>query len=124
MALIVADSARSLLDGHLVLSRDLAARGHFPAVDVLASASRVARQVTDRDTQALAQRARGVLAARREVEELKSLGAYTPGTNAAHDEALALAAKLDGWSQQRSDERSTLAESVAALSRALDRRKP
>jgi flagellum-specific ATP synthase len=119
----VADSARSLLDGHIVLSRDLAARGHFPSVDVLASASRVARQVTDRDTQTLAQKARAALAARREVEELKSLGAYNPGVNPAHDDALALGARLDGWSAQRSDEQSVIAETFASLAKAMDRRK-
>jgi len=120
----VADSARSLLDGHIVLSRDLAARGHFPAVDVLASASRVARQVTDKETQLMAQRARSVLAVRREVDELKSLGAYAAGANAAHDEALAFGARLDGWSAQRSDERSPLPDTFASLAKALDRRKP
>jgi len=120
----VADSARSLLDGHIVLSRDVAARGHFPAVDVLASASRVARQVTDKETQGLVQRARGVLASRREVEELKSLGAYTPGTNAAHDEALALGSRLDGWTAQASDEKSVMTDTFATLAKAIDRRKP
>ncbi len=119
----VADSARSLLDGHIVLSRDMAARGQFPAIDILASASRVSRQVTDKDTQLLAQRARSILAARREVDELRSLGAYTPGTNAAHDEALALGARLDAWSSQQPDERSALADTFQLLAKAMDRRK-
>jgi flagellum-specific ATP synthase len=118
----VADSARSLLDGHIVLSRDLAARGHFPAIDVLHSASRVARQVTAPETQLLAQRARAALAARREVEELKSLGAYVAGTNPASDEALATGLRLDGWSRQRQEERSTTPEALNALAAALDRR--
>jgi len=119
----VADSARSLLDGHIVLSRDLAARGHFPAVDVLPSASRVARQVTDPPTQALATRARRVLAARREVEELRSLGAYTPGSNPAHDEAVALGARLDAWSAQASHESSLLGITFASLAKALEGKK-
>jgi flagellum-specific ATP synthase len=119
----VADSARSLLDGHIVLSRDMAARGHFPAVDVLPSASRVARAVTDRETQALTTRARMALSTRREVEELKSLGAYTAGANPAHDEAVQICARLDAWSLQASHESSTLAETFAALRKALEGRK-
>src|SRR5205085_3760787 len=66
----VADSARSLLDGHLVLSRDLAAVGHFPALDVLASASRVFEKVTSLDERRLARRARAYLATRREADDL------------------------------------------------------
>jgi flagellum-specific ATP synthase len=119
----VADSARSLLDGHIVLSRELGARGHFPAVDVLASASRVARQVTTPQVQALAQRARAALATRREIEELKNLGAYTPGTNPAHDDVLATGHRLDGWSRQRQDERSGAADASAALASVLEPRK-
>jgi flagellum-specific ATP synthase len=69
------------------------------------------------------QRARGILASRREVEELKSLGAYTAGANPAHDEALALGARLDGWSAQASDERSSLTDTFASLAKATDRRK-
>jgi flagellum-specific ATP synthase len=119
----VADSARSLLDGHIVLSRDMAARGHFPAVDVLASASRVARQVTAPAARELAARARAALAARRDVDELRQLGAYVPGTNPIHDEALAVGGGLDAWSRQAAEERTPMTEAFAALARALDRRK-
>ncbi len=119
----VADSARSLLDGHIVLSRDLAARGHFPAVDVLASASRVARQVTTKETAGVAQRARAVLASRRDVEELRNLGAYIPGSNPAHDEALTLANALDTWSRQASDERAPIADAMTSLARIVEKRK-
>ncbi len=116
----VADSARSLLDGHVVLSRDLAARGHFPAVDVLASASRVARQVTTRDEQRLMERARGLLAVRHDVEELKSLGAYVPGASPEQDRALTVGKTLDGWLRQRVDERATAAATIDALRAILD----
>lgn len=111
----VADSARSLLDGHIVLSRDLAARGHFPAIDVLASASRVARQVTKEETQRVAERARGILATKREVDELKSLGAYIPGANAELDEAVELGGKIVGWSKQRSNEATSFDEAIGGL---------
>lgn len=115
----VADSARSLLDGHIVLSRDLAGRGHFPAVDVLASASRVMRQVADPASVELADAARATLATRRDAEELRSLGAYQPGQNEAFDRALALGQRLDIWARQRPDERSDLETARSDLREAL-----
>src|SRR5690606_36687069 len=75
----IADAARSILDGHIVLSRDLAARGHYPAIDVLASISRVATVVTDAPTQAVVAEFRPLVADLSEVEELMSIGAYVPG---------------------------------------------
>jgi flagellum-specific ATP synthase len=102
----VADSARSLLDGHIVLSRDLAARGHFPAIDVLASTSRVLRQVVPREGQDQIQQVRTLLARRRELEELRSLGAYVPGSNAANDALLDRGEKLDGVLRQHTSERT------------------
>ncbi|HEY4243332.1 MAG TPA: FliI/YscN family ATPase [Kofleriaceae bacterium] len=115
----VADSARSLLDGHIVLSRDLAARGHFPAVDLLASASRVARRVSTKPELALASRTRELLARRRQGQELQALGAYNAGTNAAIDEALALGERIDAWSRQTPDETSTHDETVRGLAAAV-----
>ncbi|MCK6551727.1 FliI/YscN family ATPase [Myxococcota bacterium] len=112
----VPDSARSLLDGHIVLSRDLAARGHFPAIDVLASASRVSRQVTTRDAQVIAERARALLATKREVDELKSLGAYVPGANKEYDEALDVGGRVHQWARQRSDEASGFDDAMKSLS--------
>lgn len=115
----VADSARSLLDGHIVLSRAMASRGQFPAVDVLASTSRVAHRVTSHAAQVLMEKGRGMLATRREVDELKSLGAYVPGTNATNDEALALGARFDTWAKQKSGHPSKYEESMRGLSDIL-----
>src|SRR5262249_15407369 len=100
----VAASARSLLDGHIGLARDLGARGPFPALDVLASASRVARQVTTQEEQRIAERTRALLAMKREADELKSLGAYVPGASKEHDEAIELGAKIMAFAKQRSNE--------------------
>jgi flagellum-specific ATP synthase len=116
----VSDSARSLLDAHIILSRDLAGRGHFPAIDVLPSASRVARQVTTPAEQVLQQRARALLAKRREVDELRSLGAYVPGTNVENDTALALGNRIDGWMRQQSEERSEHGKTMQTLAALLD----
>ena len=85
----VADSARAILDGHLVLSRELAARGHFPAIDVLASISRVADQVLQPAQTEVARRMRALLADLKEAEELRAIGALVPGALPRLDEALA-----------------------------------
>jgi len=116
----VADSARSLLDAHIVLSRDLAGRGHFPAIDVLASASRVARRVAGAATTALASRAREVLAQRKQAHELQALGAYTVGVNKDLDHALALGIRIDAWARQTPEQASTHELALAGLTAALE----
>jgi flagellum-specific ATP synthase len=115
----VADSARSLLDAHIVLSRDLAGRGHFPAVDVLASASRVARKVASSTMLALATRTRDQLARRRQAQELQALGAYTQGVSTMLDTALAIGDRVDTWAKQLPHERSEIDTTVRALATAL-----
>jgi flagellum-specific ATP synthase len=116
----VADSARSLLDAHIILSRELAGRGQFPAIDILTSASRVARQVTDEPAHVLMQQAREALAQRKLVQELQSLGAYTPGSNASYDQNLELGRRLDEWARQDPAERSDYPTAMARLSAALE----
>jgi flagellum-specific ATP synthase len=116
----VADSARSLLDAHIVLSRDLAGRGQFPAIDILTSASRVARHVTDASAHGLMQQAREALAQRKLVQELQSLGAYTPGNNASYDQTLELGVRLDGWARQGPDSGSDYATTMTRLAAALE----
>lgn len=96
----VADCMRSILDGHVVLSRELAQQGHFPPIDLLRSASRLLSALAapdDRTRAALALRHLGVLERNRQIVEL---GAYTAGGNAALDAALALEAPLFAWLQQ------------------------
>ena len=119
----IADAARSLLDAHIVLSRDLADRGQFPAVDVLASASRVARRVATPEACANADRARGVLALRRQAMELQALGAYVPGSNPELDRALAAGQRLDAWTRQRPDDATVWTDSLQRLKTALDQEK-
>jgi flagellum-specific ATP synthase len=115
----VADSARSLLDGHIVLSREHAARGQFPAVDVLASTSRVSTQVTTAETQKLTQRCRSLLSMRKMVADLQSLGAYVQGSNPDYDLALALGDQFDEWAAQTPSERfdydTTMIQMAAAI---------
>jgi flagellum-specific ATP synthase len=101
----VADTARSILDGHIVLDRRLATAGHYPSIEVLDSVSRVAPAVTSSDQQRLARQARRLLAARRDVKELVEIGAYVTGTNPRADVALALWPALEAFLQQGMDER-------------------
>lgn len=85
----IADAARSILDGHIVLSRRLATAGHFPTVEVLDSVSRVAGAITSPEQKATAQRMRRLLAAHRDAKDLIEIGAYVRGTNPLVDEAVA-----------------------------------
>ncbi|MEO8551864.1 MAG: hypothetical protein ABI678_17935, partial [Kofleriaceae bacterium] len=116
----VADSARSLLDAHVVLSRDLAGRGHFPAIDLLASASRVARRVAGPVAIQLASRAREQLAQRKQAQELQALGAYTAGVNKDLDHALAIGVRIDAWARQAPEEASTHELALAGLNAAVE----
>ena len=84
----VTDAVRSIVDGHIVLSRKLAQKGHFPAIDVLQSASRVMRSVTDDQHQQDAQVLRECLATYKEAEDLINIGAYQQGSNPKIDIAL------------------------------------
>jgi len=102
----IGDTARSILDGHVTLSRSLATAGHFPTVDVLESVSRVASVVTTREQQAIATRARQLLAAYRDTRDLIEIGAYRPGANPLVDEAIALRPMLNEFCKQAVDEAS------------------
>ncbi|MGX7681056.1 FliI/YscN family ATPase [Jatrophihabitans sp. DSM 45814] len=115
----IADTARSILDGHIVLDRRLATAGHFPSIEVLESVSRVTTAITSRDQQQLAREARQLLAARRDVKELVEIGAYVTGTNPRADRALALWPALERFLQQDMDERSSAEGAWQDLAAAL-----
>ncbi|MAE96038.1 MAG: hypothetical protein CL910_15380 [Deltaproteobacteria bacterium] len=115
----VADAARALLDGHVVLSRELAERGHFPAIDPLASVSRVMPDVIPAETMAAAEHARSLLASYRNAEDLIAIGAYVEGSNAEIDEARRLRPPLLDFLRQGRDESANLEESWQELRQAL-----
>lgn len=96
----IADAARAILDGHIVLRRALAERGHFPAIDVPSSISRVMPAVTTRARRDQAQRVRSLLAAHREAEDLVAIGAYRAGASPRLDEALKRMGKLEAFLTQ------------------------
>jgi flagellum-specific ATP synthase len=116
----VADAVRGILDGHAVLDRAIAERGRYPAVDVLRSLSRTVPGCLDPDQRAVTRRARGVLALQQEMAELVRLGAYRAGSDAAVDEALRLAPRIEAVLTQEKGEATGLDAAFALLREALD----
>lgn len=106
----VADAARSILDGHIMLSRQLASAGHYPAIDVLESVSRVRNVVIDDDHRRAADTIIGHMAAYRAREDLISVGAYQPGSDPALDTAIGLRDPINGFLRQDADDHTPLAE--------------
>ena len=115
----VGDHARSILDGHIVLSRKLASAGHFPTIDVLDSVSRLAGKVTSKDRQAMSGRLRKLMAAMNEARDLVEIGAYVPGTSPDVDEAIARRDLIDGFLRQPVDEVADCEASWAQLQQVL-----
>ncbi len=100
----IADSVRGILDGHIVLSRALAAKNHYPAIDIGASISRVMNQITTEDHLLAAGEVRGIMATFREAEDLISIGAYKEGSNPAIDRARKLIIPIVSFLRQREHE--------------------
>jgi flagellum-specific ATP synthase len=115
----IADAARSILDGHVVLDRRLATAGQFPAIEPLDSISRVANAVTTREQRDAATTLRRLLAAHRSVRELVEIGAYVPGTNPDADRAQALWPRIQEFLRQGLDERCTADQAWSALTGLL-----
>ncbi len=115
----VADHARSILDGHVVLSRKLASAGHFPTVDVLESVSRLASKVTPAPRLHLASRLRHLLAAADEAKDLVEIGAYQHGSDPLIDEALARRELISQFLRQPVDEVADVETSWQHLSQVL-----
>jgi flagellum-specific ATP synthase len=115
----VVDAAKATLDGHVVLSRKLAELGQYPAVDVLASVSRVMNDIVEPAHRELARQGREVLAAYRDAADLVEVGAYAHGSNPRVDKALACIHAIEGFCRQEPTERTPLPETLARLQRAL-----
>jgi flagellum-specific ATP synthase len=111
----IADAARSILDGHVVLDRKLAINGHFPSVDALGSVSRVASRVTTDASRTAATALRRVLSARQSAQDLLDVGAYQRGTNPLVDAAVDHEASINAFLQQSMSERTTAADSWRRL---------
>ena len=111
----IADAVRSILDGHVVLTRELAHASHYPAIDVLQSVSRLVGEVVTPEVRAAGQAVRRLLAAYKEKEDLIAIGAYQRGTDPLVDAAIALRPHVERFLRQAVDERT----SAAAADRAL-----
>ena len=120
----IADATRGILDGHIVLSRKLAHKGHYPAIDILQSISRVMSDLISDDMKQIASLGREVLATYQEAEDLITIGAYKAGQNPKVDRAVALYEPLVNFLRQRSVERAPLEESWKQLAAILTSYRP
>jgi len=111
----IADAARGILDGHIVLSRELAESGHYPAIDVERSISRVMTSVTPKEQQHAARKVRQMLARFNKARDLIQLGAYSPGHDADLDTAVRLQPQITAMLQQDMHDGATLARSLEQL---------
>jgi flagellum-specific ATP synthase len=111
----IGDATRGILDGHIVLSRDLAARNHYPAIDVLGSVSRVMMDVAGPEHRDAAGALRSMLATYAHYEDLVTVGAYRRGQNTELDRALHFLPRLEAVLRQRTDERTSLSDVQRAI---------
>jgi flagellum-specific ATP synthase len=111
----IADAVRSILDGHIVLTRELAHAGHYPAVDVLQSVSRLVGDVTAPEVREAGMELRRLLAAHRDKADLISIGAYERGTDPLADRAIELKAEIDAFLRQGLDEHEPYEEVDARM---------
>jgi FliI/YscN family ATPase len=115
----IADAVRSILDGHIVLTRELAMQNHYPAIDVLASVSRLERDLSAPEQLDLVSRAREALAIYRKNQDLINIGAYPAGTNPAIDQAIARHGALQQFLRQPVNQSCAAADSWALLARTM-----
>ncbi|MBW2302778.1 MAG: FliI/YscN family ATPase [Deltaproteobacteria bacterium] len=119
----IGDAVRSIVDGHIVLDRQLATRGHYPAIDVLSSVSRLMGDVVDREHLSRAVELRRILADYAKIEDLVNLGAYEKGANRRTDRALEMIEEVNAFLQQDVGRGCTLEEGLRELTRLLNSKK-
>ena len=111
----IADAVRGILDGHIVLSRALAHKNHYPAIDVLNSVSRLMPQIADEKHKNAASLARDLLATYKDAEDLINLGAYVRGSNKKVDMAVAYIDQINGYLKQKINEKPNYDENITIL---------
>ncbi len=119
----VGDTVRSIVDGHIVLSRDLANQGHYPAIDVMASVSRVMRDVSEPDHIALREKAVNIMASYKKAEDMITIGAYVDGSDPQIDLAKKLMPRINQFLRQNMDIKKDHKASVKGLKKALEVKK-
>jgi flagellum-specific ATP synthase len=115
----VADAVRGILDGHIVLSRKLAGRGHYPAIDPLQSISRVMSDIVHPEVTRMANEVREILASYQDAEDLITIGAYKPGQNVRVDRAVQKIEKVQEFLRQRTDEREPIEKCWLSMGQIL-----
>jgi flagellum-specific ATP synthase len=111
----IADSVRSILDGHIVLDRNLASRGHYPCIDILSSNSRLMPQLTDEKTRNATYAVRDLMAAYKDAEDLINIGAYKRGSNPRIDRAVERMDAINGFLKQRAEDPADMKATRDAL---------
>lgn len=111
----IADAVRGILDGHIVLNRGLANKGHFPAIDVLASVSRVMNDIVTEEQRSAAEQLKKLLSVYRSSEDLINIGAYQQGSNPEIDRAIRFIDLINAYTSQRTDEKVTFQEATERL---------
>ncbi len=115
----VSDAARSILDGHIVLSRDIATKGHYPAIDVLESVSRVRNEVISKEHRQVITQILELMAVYRESEDLINIGAYKKGSNPRIDRAIEKIDAINAFLRQQVEESSTFEQTLEKLKEIL-----
>ncbi len=111
----IGDAVRSIVDGHIVLSRQLAHRGHFPAIDILQSTSRVMKAVSSPEHLKMSFKIRELIATYKDAEDLINIGAYKSGANPKIDKAVKMNDLINEFLKQRTDDHSTMAQCLRQL---------
>lgn len=116
----IADALRSILDGHINLTRDLSNQNHYPAIDVLSSISRVMDDIIDSEQRQYANKLKETLAIYRKAEDLINIGAYVAGSNPKIDYAIEMIEKINRYLKQDIDETTDFAESISQLAQLFE----
>ncbi|WP_420819447.1 flagellar protein export ATPase FliI [Paenibacillus thalictri] len=111
----IADAVRGILDGHIVLNRNIANRGHYPAIDVLASVSRVMKEIVPREQQLAAENLKRLMSVYKDSEDLINIGAYQKGSNPEIDESLDYIHSIWDYTKQRVEEKLSYSEAQERL---------
>ncbi len=119
----IADATRGILDGHVVLSRALASKGHYPAIEILESTSRVMSEIVSEEVLDTAAAARELLATYRETEDLITIGAYKPGQNPKVDKAVLAIDELNAYLKQKPSQKVSLEDSWAMLKEIVNKKR-
>ena len=111
----ITDTARSILDGHIILDRRLAHKNHYPAIDVLQSISRCMSQIADRDHKKAAGKLKNILATYKDAEDLINIGAYKKGSNPGIDYAIEKIDAVNEYLLQETDEKISFEDEIQQL---------